>query len=240
MGNIMRGHMILISIVILVFLVISGRKVDVRIRTPQQFDIQFDASSTESAQILITQFINTLDKRIALYPAALVSVIKEQFPFIQAVNTRLVPPNTMKLICKMAQPLCTINQNNLLVQTCICPNNYYCWNIRSSLPQINIDQSLLTTYKPNMLVTIVNKLNKNIFADYLVTVSLENTLIFEDKVQPRLSIICRTDNIPSETLCLYGKNMRELLENRKAFSDKANDQFVADLRFQKQIILTKK
>jgi hypothetical protein len=241
MGNIIRGHMILMSIVTLAFLIVSGRKVSVRIRIPQQFDVHFDTKFTDSAKFLITSFINTLDKRVALYPAVLVLVIKKQFPFIQTVNTRLVPPGTMKLACMAEQPLCAINHNFLLLPTpCICSADYYCQEVWSSLPQISVDQTLLATCEPGILVSLMKKLNKDIFADYQISVSADSSLVFEDKAQPRLSMLCRIDDVPVETLCMHGKNMRELLENRNAFNGKSNNQFVADLRFQKQIILTKK
>ena len=98
MGQIIRGHLIVASILIFAFLVISGRKVDLRIRTPQNFDIQFDAMISDVAKQEITAFIESLDKRWALKTAAFASIIKERFPFIQSIQSRLVPPGTMKLI----------------------------------------------------------------------------------------------------------------------------------------------
>lgn len=241
MGHVVRGHMIVISVVILAFLVISGRKVDVRIRTPQNFDIQCDATLTDSAKAIITQFIENLDKRIALHPAIFASIIKEQFPFIQAIQSRLVPPGTMKLNCTAYQPLCTINQVLLLVPPhTLCHTDYYCKSLVSELPNIIIDESQLKTHDTKTLVSVVKTLNKDIFAQFQVAVSSDSTIVFEDKIQPRLSMICRADNVPATTLCMHGKYMKELLENRHAFTGKSNNHFIADLRFGKQIILSKK
>lgn len=241
MGNIMRGHLILTSIVLIVFLVVFGRKVDVRIRTPQHFDIQYDKMLTDACKATITQFIESLDKRLALHPDILAAVIQEQFPFIRSVQSRLVPPGTMKLQCMTSAPLCILNKSLLLVPPQnVCQNSYYCTSIWENLPHIVLDEALLKTYDPRILVKLVNNLSEDIFNQFNVIIAADNALILEDKMQPRFSVMCRIDKVPAATLCMHAKHMKELLENRKAFSAKSNSLYVADLRFEKQIILSKK
>ena len=241
MGHNVRGHMIVMSVVILVFLVVSGRKVDMRIRTPQQFDLRFDATFSEAARQDITAFVESLDKRWALRPVLFTSIIKERFPFIQSAQSRLVPPGTMKLICHAHKPLCIINQTLLLVPPqSLCPTSYFQEAIVASLPTIAVEPSLLKTYDPKIMVSVVSGLGADIFARYQVAVPAEGSILFEDKQQPRLSLVCRVDKVPTTTLCMYGKYMHELLESRNAFKGKSNTHFVADLRFEKQIILSKK
>jgi hypothetical protein len=241
MGNIIRGHLILISVALIVFFVGSGRKVDVRIRTPQHFDIQYDQMLTDGCKATMTQFIESLDKKIALHPNILAAVIQEQFPFIQSVQSRLVPPGIMKLHCMAATPLCILNQSLLLVPPQnICPNSYYCTGIWENLPHITLAESLFKSCDIHILTALVNNLNVDIFNQFNVSVSADRTLIFEDKIQPRFSVMCRIDKVPSATLCMHAQHMKELLESRKAFSAKSNNLYVADLRFEKQIILSKK
>ena len=241
MKNIVRGHLILISTVLLAFFVVSGRKVGVHIRTPQHIDIKCDNMLTDACKGTITQFIEGLDKRLALQPEILAAVIREQFPFIQAVQLRLVPPGTLKLQCVTCAPICKLNQLSVLVppQT-VCPKAYYCDSVWENLPCIALDESLLKTYNPQVLVKLVDALNADIFNQFNVTVAADSTLVFEDKMQPRFSLVCRIDNVPSTTLCMHAQNMRALLDERKAFSAKTNSTYVADLRFEKQIILSKK
>jgi hypothetical protein len=241
MENIIRGHLILISIVLIAFLAISGRKVDVCIRTPQYFDIHYDELLTDACKANITQFIESLNKHIALHPEILAAVIQEQFPFIRSVQSRLVPPGTMKLQCMTFAPLCILNQTLLLVPPQnICSNSYYCTNVWENLPHLMIDEAVLKTYDPRILIKLVNSLNKDIFNQFNVVVATDRTLIFEDKAQPKFSLVCRIDNVPSATLCMHAQHMKELLESRKAFSEKSSIAYVADLRFEKQIILSKK
>lgn len=241
MGHLFRGHVIVASILILAFLIISGRKVDVRIRTPQCFDIHFDEMFSDIAKTEVTTFIESLDKRWALKTASFALIIKEQFPFIQSIQFRLVPPGTMKLMCKAYKPICIINQTLLLVlpQT-LCSTAHFQETTWASLPNISVEQSLIKEYDPKALVSIVSAIGNDIFDQYHVTLCSQGNLVFDDKKQPRLSLICRFDKVPSKTLGTYGNYMREMLENRNAFSEKSAHNFVADLRFEKQIILSKK
>lgn len=241
MGQVIRGHMIIMSAIILAFFLIAGRKVDVHVRTPQFFDIQMDSCLTDSSKAAINNFIESLDKRLALYPVAFVSVIKERFPFIESVHMRLVPPSVMKMQCTVFRPLCTINKSVLLVPPqSVCPSDYYCQNVWLTLPNVDIDEHVMHAYNPKDLVALVKALDSDIFATYRVTVSSYSNVMFEDRVQPRLSMVCRIDNVPTKLLCVHGRNIKELLESRQAFSNKSKNIFLVDLRFEKQIILSKR
>ena len=233
--------MLTASIIILALLFIAARKFNVHIRTPQNFDIHFDEKFSAIAKQEIATFIKSFDLHCALDVAKFVSTIKERFPFIQSIQTRLVPPRIMKLTCDAKQPLCMVNQTLVLVPSgTLCPTTYFQESLGPTLPTIAIDQSQLQTYNLAIMVSAVKTLNDDIFAQYNVTLSSEGNIVFEDKNQPRLSLLCRLDHIPSQNICMYGNYLRDLLENRSAFKGKSKTHIVADLRFEKQIILSKK
>ena len=241
MGHTVRGCMIIASIVILGALIMSGYKIDLRIRTPQCFDIHFDEKFSDASKFEITKFVESIDKRLVLKAATFTSIIKERFPFIQSIQCRLVPPGIMKLTCKAAQPLCVINKTLLLMPTgAFCSSDYFHEINWATLPCMFVEQYLLKTYGPAAIVSIIHKLGVDICANYRVRLSSERTIVFDDNKQPRLSLVCRPDNIPSKNMCGYGNYVREILENRGAFTEKSDIYFLADLRFEKQIILSKK
>ena len=241
MGHIIRGHTIITSIVVIAFLIILGWKIDLRMRTPQNFDVCFDEKFSDASKQEITALVESLDKRFALKPIQFTSAIKEQFPYIQSIQLRLVPPGTLKLLCIAYQPLCTINQTLLLMPTgTLCSTACFQETTWTMLPCIFIEQSLLKTYDPAAIVAMVHSLSADICAHYQVRLSSEGNIVFDDKKQPRLSLLCRYDKVPSKNLCMYGTYVRELLENRSAFTAKSGAHYLADLRFEKLIILSKK
>ncbi len=241
MGHIIRGHTIVASILILAFLVISGRKVVVRICMPQSFDVQFDATFSDKSKNEIIHFVESLDKRMAAKVPVFVSILKERFPHIQSLQVRLIPPGIMKISCKASKPDCIINEKLALIsEKSMCPIDYFQDHVCSGLPRITIEQSLLANYDAKAIKVVVNQISSDIFAQYRIVLCNQADLIFEDKQQPFLSLICRADKVPTRDLCIYGTYIKELLISRDAFSGKFAAHYQADLRFEKQIILSKK
>lgn len=241
MRHSVHWYMIFTSVGIIAFLITSGRRIDIRIRTPQQYEICVDTVFSHMIQHEVIVYIESLDKRLALQPSLFVSTIKKQFPVIQSIKTSLIPPGIMKVICSACNPLCVVNENLLLVmpQT-ICPITHFQEHVVASLPSITVENSVLQSYNPKDLISMFKMLNKNIFDQYQVEVLASKNVIFKDKKQPLLSVVCRLDSISSKNLIMYGAYMRELLEARKSATKKTKDNFIADLRFEKQIILSKK
>lgn len=241
MKHSIRGYTFLLCAVVLSCLVMSGRKIDVAMRTPQKYVCKFDDVLVASCQLEIQSFIQHIDKKIALQHAQLVAVITKQFPFIKSIKTHLVPPGTMELEFICTKPLCKINDNCLAVPPkFLLPRNLFQEQQCASLPMICCDDQVLKTIDQKQVVTIAKQITFAVFEHFDVILKSKDDLVFTDKLEPKLSLMCRVNKIPSASLCYYGNTVKGLLVTQGAFANRKVHNWLADLRFEKQIILSKR
>ena len=241
MKHSIRGYAFLISIIVLTCLFISGRKVDVALRTPQRYVCTFDDALSTIKQSEIQSCVDAIDKKIALKPAKLVAFLRDQFPLVKAIRTRLVPPGIMELTFSIAKPICRINDGSVVVPPkTLCPTCWYQEPHFVSLPVLLCDEFVLKTIDPLKLVWVINQIPHDAFEHYTVALKTDDELQLVDKTEPRLSLVCRVNKIPTEHLCEYGATVKEVLASRGVFASRNNKQWLADLRFEKQIILSKR
>lgn len=222
-------------------IVMTGRKIDVAMRTPRQYVCGFDDILTNNKQEGITSFVNIVGHKFALKPAQLVACIREQFPFIKSINTHLVPPRVMKISFITTKPIARINDDMLVVPPkTICPTSWFQELHYISLPVIAIDELVLKNMCAENLVKILKTITSKVFDKYTVALKTTDELWLTDKVEPRLSLVCRTNKIPTDKLCEYGAQVKSLLESKGCFASRRIKSWLADLRFEKQIILSKR
>lgn len=240
MKILIRGYGLFITAMI-IFFMFGGRKIDVAIRTPQRYVCIFDEALTLTKQAEIQSFIDTIGQKNALVPSKLVSCIREQFPLICSVKTCLVPPGCMEVVLSVSKPICKVNTDMLIVppQT-MCPAHWYQEQYYAELPTIFLDEVVAKSITPKNLVAIINQISPDIFIHYRVDLKTIDELWFTDKIEPRFSAVCRTKKIPSDLLHTYGLKVKSLLESKNSFAGRNAKSWLADLRFEKQIILCKR
>ncbi len=240
--NISRGHIFVVSMLILAFLCLAIREAEKRLSVPEKCVCVFDARLSSETKKQIRLFVEHADKSLLYVMSRFDTTMRQKFPFISSIQTKLVPPATMKIICMAHDPCYSINSTNLIAiangQAILCPAHVYKKEICDNLPRITVDAQVLDGYKAQELYTLLYQLPQDIYALYHVHITAHNTIMLLDAKQPNLTLVTRS-GCDMTLLQKCGTYVRELLEDRKAFSDKSSVRYTADLRFEKQIILSK-
>lgn len=238
-----RGHIVVVCFCILAFLFLVGRKAEKCLSIPKKIVCMFDARISCEAKKHIRLFIEHADPSLFCVMSQFDSTIQQQFPYIESIQTKLVPPATIKIICTSYEPCYAINDTHLIAianaQAILCPAHVYKKEICNDLPQAAVDVTAFNTYKAQDLYSMLSQVPKNVFALYHVHIAEHGTIMLRDQKQQNLTLVVRADS-DMALLEKCGAYTRELLESRKAFSGKSAAYYTADLRFDKHIILSKK
>ncbi len=240
--KIARGHIFVVSTLILAFLCLAIREAEKRLSVPEKYVCMFDTRLSSETKKQIRLFVEHTDKSLLYVMSRFDVTMQQQFPFIRSLQTRIVPPATMKIICTAYDPCYDINSTNLIAiahgQAILCPAHAYKKEICDNLPHITVDDQALNGYKAQELYTMLSQLPQDIYALYHVHITAHNTIMLLDAKQPNLTLVTRS-GCDMTLLEKCGTYVRELLESRKAFSGKSAARYTADLRFEKHIILSK-
>ncbi|HML19797.1 MAG TPA: hypothetical protein PKD74_04445 [Candidatus Dependentiae bacterium] len=238
-----RGHIVVVCFCIFAFLFLAWRKAEKCLSIPKKIVCMFDERISCEAKKNIRLFIEHADSSLFYVMSQFDLTIRQQFPYIKSIQTKLVPPATMKVICTSYEPCYAINDTHLIAianaQAILCPAHVYKKEICNDLPQASVETTAFNTYKAQDIYNILSHVPKNVFASYYVHIAEHDTIILRDKKQHNLTLVVRADS-DMALLEKCGTYTRELLESRKAFSCKSAAYYTADLRFDKHIILSKK
>jgi hypothetical protein len=240
--KIARGHILVISFCVLTFLFVAMRKAEKCLSVPEKYVCMFDARLSQEIKKQIRLFVESTDQAAFHEMNQFEVMIKQQFPFIRSIQTKLVPPATMKISCAVYEPCYVINNTHLIVadtsQVLLSPVDAYTQEVCDRLPRATVDILVFNLYTARELYALLSQIPNTIFEMYQIQITEHNTLILQDKKQLNLTLIARSGT-DMAFLEKCGTYTRELLEGRKAFSGKSAVHYTADLRFEKHIILSK-
>jgi hypothetical protein len=241
MKHSIRGYAMLFCFIVLAGLVVGGRKVDVVVRTPRQCICKFDDVLVPEKQAEIQSFIDVVDKKFTLKQPELVACIRQEFPFIRSIKMHLIPPGVLELTFAVSEPLCIINDDMVVVPPkSLLPLSWFQEKFYNSLPIIAVDSFVLKSVDVENLIALIKQLPQEICMNFALTLKTVDELLLTDKNEPRFSLVCRVDKMPMNELARYGSIVKSLLSSRGAFASKCINSWLADLRFEKQIVLSKR
>jgi hypothetical protein len=237
----LRGHVVVVGICLLAFLFVAERRVVRYVSAPERFEYRLDTRLSREADRSMRLFIEQADSCLFRSMDRFCGMIKQRFPYVRSMQTKMVPVATMRVSCRLYDPCYNVNNTHLIVadasQALLCSAGFYAQEACVGLPRVNIEESVLNTYNVRDLHGMLSQLPRNLFDLYHVDVKERYTMVLRDKKQPSLTLITRRDS-DMRLVEKCGAYVRELLEGRKAFDGGAVC-YTADLRFNKHIILSK-
>ena len=203
----------------------------------KSISIQFDDRFSDVSRQVLEQHISLLVRNNVNNFGHIINGIQQQYEYIEKVDVHFVAPSTLKVVFLSHVPLCVINENLLLLTSGILTQrDYYVQTALVDLPLINVDPSQLSTCSWSTLVACISSIDRQFFDRFSVSYDDQCQLIFNHTVNPRCSLVCRSD-FEFKNLKLYEKAVFTLIEQRKSIAQFENIAWTADLRFEKQIIL---
>lgn len=166
--------------------------------------------------------------------------IQAEFPNVKTVALQRLPPDQLHVTITCHQPLILLNQEAVLIDSgLIVPKNLFADTHTSQL----CDIKLLT--KPHLseqasagLLACVTALTHSICKNYEVVWHDDLQAWLFDKQQPNFITIANAHTLSNPDLLGHAKTLKKELQLQGAFEKQSKKQWFADIRFDKQIVLS--
>lgn len=202
-----------------------------------------DSDTILSAQTRqqIAHYIALLQNDKGTYnPAALVSLLPQQFSCIKSVAIQSLAYNTAHITIAAFEPLAQVNTHLVVAEHgALLPADNYDVDARAFVPTISIATEYLTTSLPaGILATLTRCIHDGITENYELMLVGDHELRLCDKHNPQFSIVCDASGMPDEnTLKKCDQLKTKLLA--EATTNKLTKLIKADVRFHDQIIVSR-
>jgi len=198
----------------------------------------FDSRCSQQFQHDVVDFAQHLDARLARDPAQYCDALKKQFPLINSLEAELSSGGSCFIAVKMAQPVCFVNDDIIIAAPGIKgATQAYEPACLAPLPHLACAVENLQSWPAEQICSFALSLSGNVMENYTIVLGQypELNLINRQQEQLRLQARANLFNAPDILRRAHAVNM--LLTDRGAFAGKKRRQWVADMRFAKQIVL---
>ncbi len=210
--------------------------------TATRFVFSIDPLITHSIQETIISFAKSMHQEHASMKTMSDSIANE-FPFIRSISVQRIPVRSVYLELKAYDPLCVINNDTLLLYNeMVIPKQQYLTYFVKNLPHITLQKNnTISSVLKTVLKKIVMESYYSAFLNYNVTWINENEVWLCDKKQEDFSILGSINRLPTSAILNQCAYLKSRLSERNAFLNKKKkpQRWIADIRFDKQIVLYK-
>jgi len=232
----------IIRIIIIFALLITGGffsyKLYHRLFTPTRFTISsnniLSASTLETINTFIDQKTDYTDKSIK----SLAAQLKTTFPFIKEVAITQLP-KTLAIHMNINKPLFVINNDLILLESGTLESlNLFKPDVFESLPSASIHKS--SYHDKNLSQSCYNcltSISRHLLDSYQLNWNNEQEVWLNDKKQPRFIILCNLQSIEDQKKLKFCSTLKNEIVRKKEFSHNKLNTWIADIRFDNQIII---
>lgn len=198
----------------------------------------FDAYSSQQFQHDVCDFAQHLNACITCDPAHHCDALKKQFPLINSLEAELTSNGSCFISVKMAQPVCLVNGDIIIAAPGIkgSPQSYEP-TVLTQLPHLTCAVETLQSWSAAQICSLALTLSPEVICGYDIVLNEYPELNLINKERPQLHLQARADLFNASDILLRANAVDALLTDRGAFAAKKRRQWVADMRFVKQIVL---
>jgi hypothetical protein len=219
---------------------IGVRIISTYIFTVKRHAFTFDSYLAPSVGASIEHLVRSDPAVIKQSYKQLCDRLQKEFPCIDTIKVQFVAPGTLHLDISTAQPLLAINNTHIVTaaQTLISRTFFYPYHTQF-LPSITVtSQALEDPYQKSELATSAPSMSR-ICKNYAVQWLDSTRIILTHKEYPAFSVLCSSTTLPHDTLLAECHKLEQ--KHAQALGtgpgNKTPKTYVADVRFNKQIIM---
>lgn len=219
--------------------VCAGRYIFALLQQPigaEHLYIEHDHSLTHEAHSEIKSFIQRAADSLA--SSDIMPALKKEFPFIQECRVRIIAPHVCCISYTTEKPVILLGSTHCITNGgCMVPADKYRTEQRTALAQIktSLDPDLITDTQP--ILSFMNHSYSCLNPNYTIEYKGEHEFILKNQVTADISLLACSDTLLTHQL-LEAVHTVYMQKNDFARSPKnKNAQWVADVRFDHQIIL---
>jgi hypothetical protein len=167
---------------------------------------------------------------------ALVEQLRSHRTLIRTVQVRYLPSHIAVVEIEALKPIVAINDDHVLLENAaIIPAYYYDAAKVAAIPKITVTPPLPATVTAAMMEALERAVSRNIFERYTLHIHQEHAWYLEDTTDPSFTVCCDAATIPDQVKQMTYERLKREIRQKKI----ARCAWIADLRFQDQIIFSK-
>lgn len=239
MKKALKNIRIIVVVATCIFLGYLGNKAYRLIFTPVTYSITSDnILSTTTQECIKTVVAHDIDyQRVPL--ATIAHQLKDTFPFVKGVTIAHLATGTVAIHLTIYKPLMRINSNLVLLESGILESQQsFKSDVIASLSAVSVHESVFTDSRltPDFY-TCLASISSHLFKGYEINWHNKHELWLTDKNQPSFKILCDAHSISNEQKLNLCKKLKEEIKGKKEVLLNKSKTWIADIRFDNQIII---
>lgn len=226
----------LFFIALTVVSVVSLKKITARLFAVEQVAFSLDPRVTHDCQQQVRASVDEYKANHAVYAPDVISLLQQQFPWIQSIAISYVPNNVMQVVIRAHEPVCMINHAQVLLMSGSSVEPLvYNQAALASLPQVTVAGALEDS---SMLRALLQRIPADLLSSYDLEWVHETKVVLHDKQQRNFAIVCDSERLPDDALLSRCNTIKHDLEKKGTFTSSTKKYWAADVRFENQIVVS--
>lgn len=198
--------------------------------------ISIDQCCAASVAKLVHENLNALTN---YHPQAIVAQIQQDCPIVNKTGVRYLADGSIHIAVSVAQPALLLDDDKIITRTGLLYDaDLFTVGVRAELPMIRCVRSAETIKDEDALLQCVGTVKEDFFKEYNLIWRNRHHVEVSKKDQKDISLLVRSEMLnENQTSKTISTLFEKLLSNEKICSKK-NVQWIADARFDHQIILS--
>ncbi|TET05876.1 hypothetical protein E3J79_03740 [Candidatus Dependentiae bacterium] len=239
MKKALKNIRIIVVVATCIFLGYLGYKAYCLIFTPLTYAITNDSILSTTAQECIkTVVAQDIDYQSVPF-ATIAHQLKDTFPFIKVVTIAHLATGTVAIHLTIYKPIIRINNNLVLLESGVLElQQLFKYDIIASLPTVSVHESVCTDSRlTSDFYTCLSAISPHLFKEYEINWHNKHELWLTDKNQHSFKILCDIYSISNEQKLRLCKKLKEEIKGKKEVLLNKSKTWIADIRFDNQIIV---
>jgi len=198
-------------------------------------DIILAKTTKNQIDTFIAQKINYKEENLN----SIAKALHNRFLYIKSVNISRLATQALDINIHTYNPLFIVNDNHILLESGMCePKNTFDANSIASLERITIHASaIIDNHVDSTCYRCLTTLSPHIIKMYNLIWISACEIWLKNKKQQRFALLCNTNTIHDGHKITLGTSLKNEIVSKKAFNYNTMKTWVADIRFDNQIVI---
>ena len=205
----------------------------------KRYELRVDDRIVPELNAQLAAYIQSLPLGIRVWPDRKAQEIQKQFSWIKSVSFFRIPTQTMHVTVAIDEPVIKVNEA-ILTQSQVFPASTFTQTQIAALPTLTVNFPSITDRAeiPPAFIPHAQTFATELFAPYAITWIDGYTARLTDKEQPQFVIQFNAQTIPDAKMFVHCASIKKMLLERGSFEGrKKQSRWIADIRFERQVIL---
>ena len=193
---------------------------------------EYVATSTKKS---VERFV---EKHKAQKPDQLLSLLRDEFPFLKTISAFYRPPNHIDFFMHTYMLRMIINNSFVLISNgLLIDRNVFAANRIDSLKRVSLaDELIKGQHVQEPCLDLLKQIDFDRLKQYNIVFRSQDEILLQDTEQRRFTIVSDAEAILDYSLLERCAELKKELDMRGSFKS-ANKKWIADVRFEKQIVV---